>query len=74
MARYVLAIDEGTTSTRAMLIDQRLSVKGNASVEFKQIFPQPGWVEHKFDEIWTATLKAIGSMLIPKTTFPFSSS
>src|SRR5206468_451965 len=59
MARYVLAIDQGTTGTTALILDQRLSVKAKANVEFRQIFPKPGWVEHDLDDIWTATLKAI---------------
>ncbi len=63
MARYVLAIDEGTTSTRALILDHRLAVKGNASVEFRQHFPKPGWVEHDLEEIWAATLKAIAAAL-----------
>ena len=60
MARYVLAIDQGTTSSRALILDQRLSLKGAAGVEFRQIFPRPGWVEHDFDDIWDSTVKAIG--------------
>jgi glycerol kinase len=63
MARYVLAIDQGTTSSRAMILDQRLSVKAKVSVEFRQIFPKPGWVEHDFEDIWSSTLKAIGGAL-----------
>src|SRR5207248_1922184 len=59
MARYVLAIDQGTTGSTALVLDQRLSVKAKANVEFRQIFPKPGWVEHDLDDIWTATLKAI---------------
>jgi glycerol kinase len=59
MARYVLAIDQGTTGSTALLLDSRLSVKGKANVEFRQIFPRPGWVEHDFDDIWTATTKSI---------------
>jgi len=63
MARYVLAIDEGTTGSTALILDQRLSVKGKANVEFRQIFPKPGWVEHDLDDIWTATLKAIATAM-----------
>jgi glycerol kinase len=63
MARYVLAIDEGTTGSTALILDQRLSVKGKANVEFRQIFPKPGWVEHDLDDIWTATLKAIAAAM-----------
>ncbi|GAC1544412.1 MAG: glycerol kinase GlpK [Myxococcales bacterium] len=63
MGKYVLAIDQGTTGTTAMVIDKRLSVKGRSNVEFRQIFPRPGWVEHDLEDIWTATLKVIGLAL-----------
>jgi glycerol kinase len=63
MARYVLAIDQGTTGSTALLLDQRLSVKAKANVEFRQIFPKPGWVEHDFEDIWDSTLKAIGKAM-----------
>ncbi|HEY6911986.1 MAG TPA: glycerol kinase GlpK [Myxococcales bacterium] len=63
MARYVLAIDQGTTGSTALLLDSRLSVKGKANVEFRQIFPRPGWVEHDFDDIWAATTKSIAAAL-----------
>ena len=63
MAKYVLAIDQGTTGSTALILDQRLSVKGKANVEFRQIFPKPGWVEHDLEDIWTATLKAVTTAL-----------
>jgi glycerol kinase len=63
MARYVLAIDQGTTGTTALVLDRRLAVKGKRNVEFRQIFPRPGWVEHDFSDIWTSTLKAISGAL-----------
>ncbi len=49
----VLALDQGTTSSRAILFDREGSVCGVAQKEFRQIFPQPGWVEHDPEEIWT---------------------
>ena len=52
MPKYVLAIDQGTTGTTALVLDQRLAVKGKRNVEFRQIFPRPGWVEHDFEDIW----------------------
>ncbi len=70
MARYVLAIDQGTTGSTALVLDQRLAVKGKANVEFRQIFPKPGWVEHDFDDIWTATLKAIHTAMRQVTVKP----
>ena len=63
MAKYVLAIDQGTTSSRALVLDQRLSLKGAGGVEFRQIFPKPGWVEHDFKDIWDSTLKSIAKAL-----------
>src|SRR5215472_15446465 len=52
MAKYVLAIDQGTTSSRAILFDRQGRVRASASQEFKQHYPRPGWVEHDPEEIW----------------------
>jgi len=56
MEQYVLAIDQGTTSTRAILFDHDTRVVGSSQKEFGQIFPQPGWVEHDANEIWLSVL------------------
>ncbi|WP_108022629.1 glycerol kinase GlpK [Melghirimyces profundicolus] len=48
----MLAIDQGTTSTRAMLFDRKGQVKGAFQEEFTQLYPKPGWVEHDAEEIW----------------------
>lgn len=53
MAKYVAAIDQGTTSSRCMIFDHAGQVVGVAQKEHKQIYPQPGWVEHDPMEIWT---------------------
>jgi glycerol kinase len=50
--KYILALDQGTTSSRAILFDRAGRVAGVAQQEFRQIFPKPGWVEHDADEIW----------------------
>lgn len=50
--KYVLAIDQGTTSTRAILFDETLSPVASAQEEFTQIFPNSGWVEHDPDDLW----------------------
>jgi glycerol kinase len=50
---YILALDQGTTSSRAILFDRDGAIKSVAQREFRQIFPQPGWVEHDPLEIWT---------------------
>jgi glycerol kinase len=49
---YVLALDQGTTSSRAILFDSNGHVRASAHQEFKQHYPQPGWVEHDAEEIW----------------------
>ena len=61
--RYVLAIDQGTTSSRAMLFDRAGAVAGSAQREFRQIFPQPGWVEHDPQEILASVLATIAEVL-----------
>ena len=54
--KYILALDQGTTSSRAILFDHAGRIHGTAQQEFTQIFPNPGWVEHNADEIWTSQL------------------
>ena len=51
---YVLALDQGTTSSRAIVFDRGGTVISSAQKEFRQIFPQPGWVEHDPNEIWSS--------------------
>ena len=51
---FILALDQGTTSSRAILFDREGGIHGVAQREFRQIFPQPGWVEHDPLEIWTS--------------------
>jgi glycerol kinase len=52
MAAYVMAIDQGTTGTTVLIVDKRLAIRAKVNVEFRQIFPKPGWVEHDLDDIW----------------------
>ena len=52
MGRYILALDQGTTSSRAIIFDHAGNVVASAQKEFRQIYPQPGWVEHDPEEIW----------------------
>jgi len=54
--KCVLALDQGTTSSRAIVFDHAGSVVASAQQEFRQIFPRPGWVEHDANEIWTTQL------------------
>jgi len=58
MADYILAIDQGTTSTRAVIFSTEAGIIGQQQIELKQYFPEPGWVEHDAEEIWSATLNA----------------
>jgi glycerol kinase len=58
MSRYILALDQGTTSSRAILFDHDGAVAGVDQFEFPQHFPQPGWVEHDPEEIWQSQLRA----------------
>lgn len=55
-AKYILSIDQGTTSSRAILFDHSGKVKGVAQREYRQIFPRPGYVEHDANEIWGSQL------------------
>lgn len=50
---YILALDQGTTSSRSLLFDKQGNIISQAQKEFRQIFPQPGWVEHDAEEIWS---------------------
>lgn len=56
MPKFILAFDQGTTSSRAIVFDHNGSIKSIAQKEFKQIFPKPGWVEHDANEIWSSQL------------------
>ena len=53
MKKYILSLDQGTTSSRAIVFDKQGSIVSIAQKEFTQYFPQPGWVEHDPNEIWS---------------------
>ena len=59
MSQLILAIDQGTTGTTALLIDENLKVSGKGYHEYQQIYPKPGWVEHDPKEIWNSVLLAV---------------
>jgi glycerol kinase len=59
VAGALLAIDQGTTSTRAIVFDASLTPLATAQLELPQIYPEPGWVEHDPEEIWTATVETV---------------
>jgi glycerol kinase len=59
MSRFVLAIDQGTTGTTVSLLDHQAKLVARADQDFQQIFPQPGWVEHRPEDIWQSVLQCI---------------
>lgn len=61
--KYIMAIDQGTTSTKALIFDKQGQVVDKAQQEFNQIYPKAGWVEHNPEEIWISTVNVIGSIL-----------
>ena len=63
MAKYVLALDQGTTSSRAILFDKNGNSIASAQKEFHQYFPKPGWVEHDPMEIWNSQLEVARQVL-----------
>jgi glycerol kinase len=67
---YILALDQGTTSSRAILFDRQGRVAETAQKEFRQIFPQPGWVEHDGSEIWQTQLAVAREVLAKHQVSP----
>jgi len=63
MTKFILALDQGTTSSRAILFDHGGRIHASAQQEFRQIFPQPGWVEHDGGEIWQSQLAVAQQVL-----------
>jgi glycerol kinase len=63
MSKYLLALDQGTTSSRALVIDHSGKVISVAQKEFTQFFPQPGWVEHDPNEIWSSQIEVAGEAI-----------
>ena len=62
--KYILALDQGTTSSRAIIFDKKGEIKSTAQKEFQQIFPRSGWVEHDPLEIWSSQLKVMNEALV----------
>ncbi|MBA2175614.1 glycerol kinase GlpK [Halobacillus locisalis] len=63
MGKYILSIDQGTTSSRAILFNHNGEIVETGQKEFEQYFPKPGWVEHDANEIWTSVLACIADVL-----------
>ena len=64
MPDYILSLDQGTTSSRAILFDREGNVRASANQEFHQHYPQPGWVEHDAEEIWQSQLAVTRRVLV----------
>ena len=63
MTKYILAIDQGTTSTRAIIFDEDLNIISSDQREFNQHFPNSGWVEHDPEDIWQTSLKTCNNAI-----------
>lgn len=63
METYILSLDQGTTSSRAILFNKEGKIVHSAQKEFTQYFPHPGWVEHNANEIWGSVLAVIASVI-----------
>ncbi|MBM6808854.1 glycerol kinase GlpK [Faecalicoccus pleomorphus] len=64
MKKYIISIDQGTTSTRAILFDQQQNIVAVSQEEIHNSFPQPGWVEQDANEIWLSTLSCLSSLFL----------
>jgi len=64
MEKFILAIDQGTTSTRAIIFNKKSEIVSIASQEIKQYYPKPGWVEHNPNEIWISVLTVMARVLV----------
>ena len=63
MAKYILSLDQGTTSSRAIIFDRQGAIRSVAQKEFRQIFPQSGWVEHNANEIWATQIGVVNEAI-----------
>lgn len=70
MGKYILSIDQGTTSSRAILFDELGNIVHSAQREFKQYFPKSGWVEHDAKEIWGSVLSVLAAVLTESGSQP----
>ena len=63
MGKYIMALDQGTTSSRTILFDKGGNIICQANKEFEQIFPKAGWVEHNPEEIWMTQVLTMGEVM-----------
>jgi len=70
MERFIMAIDQGTTGTRVMIVDKQGGIAASAYTEFPQIYPKPGWVEHNPEIIWDSTKQVMRQALLESSLTP----
>jgi glycerol kinase len=70
--RHVIAIDQGTTGSTVLILDEKLQLRGRGYKEFRQIYPKPGWVEHDPEDIWSSVTHALGAALAESKISPDS--
>ena len=70
MSDIIMAIDQGTTGTTVILLDRKLNIRAQGYQTFRQIYPQPGWVEHDPADIWQSVLKAVAGALKSADVLP----
>lgn len=68
--KYIMTIDQGTTSSRAVIVNRKGEFIGSSQREFEQIFPKPGWVEHNANKIWNSVQSVIAGAFIDSSTNP----
>src|SRR5579863_1401297 len=68
--KYILALDQGTTSSRAIIFDHSGNIIQVAQKEFTQFYPNPGWVEHDAEEIWSSQYSVLAEVLAKKSIPP----
>jgi len=69
-SKYIIALDQGTTSSRAVLFSEDGSIEGITQQEFTQIFPQSGWVEHDPEEIWASQQQVLLDLIQQNNILP----
>lgn len=63
MKKYIMSLDQGTTSSRTLIFDENSNIISIAQKDFTQIYPQPGWVEHDPKEIWSSQISTLTESL-----------
>src|SRR4030042_5803917 len=70
MGQYIMALDQGTTSSRTLIFSKAGEIVSSSQQEFKQYYPQPGWVEHDAEEIWQSQIAVAESALASANAKP----